>query len=99
MPVIVVELCWQGGLVPKRTDLSIEELADDVLHVVNKLNPGNFFISGHSIGGMITVEIEGRNVHGLRGAIPMEGWRASHLESLQPLVLTLCACGTWLDTW
>jgi len=74
MSVIVVELCWQGGLVPKRTDFSIEELADDVLQVVDKLNTGDFFISGHSIGGMITVEIAGRNVRGLRGAIPMEGW-------------------------
>ena len=74
MPVIVLELCWQGGLVPQRTNLSIEELADDVLHVITELNTGDFFISGHSIGGMITVEIAGRNVRGLRGAIPMEGW-------------------------
>ena len=74
MPVIFVELCWQGGRVPQRTDLSIEELADDVLQVVNKLNTGDFFISGRSIGGMITVEIAGRNVRGLRGAIPIEGW-------------------------
>ena len=74
VPVIVVELCWQGGLVPQRTDLSVEELADDVLQVVTELNTGDFFISGHSIGGMITGEIAGRNVRGLRGAIPMEGW-------------------------
>ena len=74
-PVVVIELCWHGGNVPARLDLSIEELADDVLWVVKKLGLKNYYISGHSIGGMIAVEIAGReNVSGLVGAIPMEGW-------------------------
>ena len=75
LPLVVIELCWQGGHVPPRFDLSIEELAEDVLWVIKKLQLKDFYISGHSIGGMIAVEIAGREkVAGLVGAIAMEGW-------------------------
>jgi len=75
LPIVDIELCWQGGHVPPSFDLSIQELADDVLWVIKKLELKRFFISGHSIGGMIAVEITGRGkVPGLVGAIPMEGW-------------------------
>jgi len=74
LPIVVIELCWQGGHVPPTLDLSIEQLADDVLWVIRKLNLRRFYVGGHSIGGMITVAIAGRNIPGLSGAIPMEGW-------------------------
>jgi pimeloyl-ACP methyl ester carboxylesterase len=74
IPIIVIELCWQGGHVPPTLDLSIEELADDVVWVLKALKVERFYVGGHSIGGMITVELAGRNVPGLMGAIPLEGW-------------------------
>lgn len=74
MPVAVIELRWQGGNQPPNLDMSIEQLADDVLVAVRVLGLERFVISGHSIGGMIAVEIAGRDVPGLVGAIPMEGW-------------------------
>ena len=74
LPIAVIELCWQGGNVPRTLDMTMEECADDVLWVIDRLKLGRFYISGHSIGGMITVEIAGRDVPGLVGAIPMEGW-------------------------
>lgn len=74
LPVVLIELCWQGGNVPPSLDMTIESLADDVLGVVHELALERFYIGGHSIGGMIAVEIAGRKVPGLAGAIPMEGW-------------------------
>lgn len=74
IPVTVILLPWQGGNVPARTDFTMEELADDVLSVIQKLKLDHFVIGGHSIGGMITVEVAGRKVPGMIGAIPMEGW-------------------------
>lgn len=72
--IVVMELCWQGGLVPPTIDLTIEQLADDVLYLIAELGLDRFYISGHSIGGMIAIEIGGRDLPGLVGALPMEGW-------------------------
>ncbi len=74
LPVAVIELCWQGGQSPPSTALSIEQLADDVMWVVEALGLEQFYIGGHSIGGMIAVEIAGREVPGLVGIVAMEGW-------------------------
>jgi pimeloyl-ACP methyl ester carboxylesterase len=74
IPLVVIELCWQGGHIPPTLELSMEQLADDVLWVIAKLKLKRFFVGGHSIGGMITVEIVGRAVPGLVGGIPLEGW-------------------------
>lgn len=74
LPITVIELCWQGGQAPPTLELSIESLADDVLWVVNSLGIDRFYFGGHSIGGMIAVEIAGREVPGLVGVIAMEGW-------------------------
>jgi len=74
LPVVVVELCWQGGQVPPSLELSIEGLADDVLWVMGELGLERFYVGGHSIGGMIAIEIAGRGIPGLLGVLPMEGW-------------------------
>lgn len=72
--IAVIELWWQGGHVPPTLDMTMESISDDVLWAIDKLKLERFYISGHSIGGMIAVEIAGREVPGLVGAIPMEGW-------------------------
>jgi pimeloyl-ACP methyl ester carboxylesterase len=74
IPIVVIELCWQGGQIPPTLNLSIEQLADDVLWVTHVLKLENFYVGGHSIGGMIAVEIAGRDLPELVGAIPIEGW-------------------------
>jgi 3-oxoadipate enol-lactonase len=74
LPIVVIELCWQGGHTPPKLDLSIEQLADDVLWVIDTLKLKSFFVGGHSIGGMIAVEISGLELPGLKGVIAMEGW-------------------------
>ena len=37
LPIVVIELCWQGGHVPPSFDLSIKKLADDVLRVIKRI--------------------------------------------------------------
>lgn len=72
--VVVIELFWQGGRPLLDGPLEIPALADAVLQVIEALRPGPFVLGGISLGGMLAVEIAGRNPAGLIGAIPMEGW-------------------------
>ena len=72
MSVAIVELSWHDGNSPGSLDMTIETLSDEVLRAIRAMDLENFVISGHSIGGMIAVEIAGREVAGLVGAIPME---------------------------
>ncbi len=72
--IAVVELPWQAGNKPPSLELSMEQIADDVLQAIEAMELQRFVVAGHSIGGMIAVEIAGRDVRGLVGAIPMEGW-------------------------
>ncbi|MFO7959014.1 MAG: alpha/beta hydrolase [Candidatus Brocadiia bacterium] len=72
--IIVIELFWQGGRALGDGPLEIPILADAVLQVIAALQPGQFILGGISLGGMITVEIAGRNPADLIAAIPMEGW-------------------------
>ena len=52
----------------------MEQSADDVLKAIESMGIREFVVSGHSIGGMIAVELAGRDIAGLRGSIPLEGW-------------------------
>lgn len=72
--IAVVELPWQGGNRPTTLDMSMEQSANDVLQAIEAMELKRFVVGGHSIGGMIAVEIAGRDVPGLVGAIPVEGW-------------------------
>jgi pimeloyl-ACP methyl ester carboxylesterase len=72
--VIVVELRGHGGSWPPAAEPTMEMLADDVLAVVDALRLRRYYVGGHSIGGMLTIEIAGRRPAQVAGAIPMEGW-------------------------
>lgn len=74
--IVIVESRGQGRSWPPPTpeQASIERYADDVLAVVRELGLGRWHIGGHSLGGMIALEIAGRNPAGLVGAIALEGW-------------------------
>ena len=72
--VAVVELRWQSDHRPPSLEMSMEQISDDVLQAIRAMKLEQFVVAGHSIGGMIAVEIAGRDVPGLVGAIPMEGW-------------------------
>lgn len=72
--LIIVELRGHGDSMPAMVNGTMERFADDVMKVIEHLNLERYFVSGHSIGGMLAVEIAGRNPKGLLGAMPIEGW-------------------------
>jgi len=72
--LIIVELRGHGDSTPATLNGSMELFADDVLKVVEHLKLERYYISGHSIGGMLAVEIAGREPKGLAGSISIEGW-------------------------
>lgn len=74
--VVIIETRGQGRSWPPPTSkqATIESYADDVIEVVRHLKLTNWYISGHSLGGMTAIEIAGRKPAGLRGVITLEGW-------------------------
>lgn len=72
--LIIVELRGHGDSAPATLNGTMALFADDVLKVVGQLKLEHYYIGGHSIGGMLAVEIAGREPAGLAGAIPIEGW-------------------------
>jgi pimeloyl-ACP methyl ester carboxylesterase len=72
--IIIVELRGHGDTTPATLNGSMDLFADDVLKVVAHLKLERYYFSGHSIGGMLAVEIAGREPKGLVGSIPIEGW-------------------------
>ncbi len=72
--ILIVELRGHGGSQPASLSPSMPQFAEDVLSVADALALDRFFVSGHSIGGMLTIEILGRRPHAVLGAIPLEGW-------------------------
>lgn len=72
--IVIVELRGHGDSWPPTLAGSIELFAEDVLRVVDALAVPRFYVGGHSIGGMIAIEIAGRRADTLSGAIAIEGW-------------------------
>lgn len=81
--IVVVELRGHGRSQPAAENPTMESLADDVLAAVDAAIPRNtrFYVSGHSIGGMLTIEIAGRRPSQVAGAIPMEGWAHHQVQN------------------
>jgi pimeloyl-ACP methyl ester carboxylesterase len=80
LQIVVVELRGHGRSGPPTLNGSIEMFADDVLQVVKHLKLSNYLAGGHSIGGMIAIEIAGRNPDGLKGIVSMEGWTKAAVQ-------------------
>ena len=74
LTIMIVELRGHGKSWPPPQNGTIESLADDVLRAVDHERLGKFFIGGHSIGGMIAIEVAGRHPDKAKGIIAIEGW-------------------------
>lgn len=74
--LVIVESRGQGRSwpPPSRAQASIERYASDVLEIVGPAGVSDWFVGGHSLGGMIAIEIARRRPPGLRGVIALEGW-------------------------
>ena len=78
--VVVVDLRGHGGSWPPPENGSIELFAQDVLQVLDQLELSRCFIGGHSIGGMIALEIARVRPEALHGVISIEGWTNHHAQ-------------------
>jgi pimeloyl-ACP methyl ester carboxylesterase len=72
--VVIVELRGQGGSWPPSLSPTMELLAEDVLGVADKLGLSRFYVGGHSLGAMVSIEVAGQRPDAVAGAIPLEGW-------------------------
>jgi pimeloyl-ACP methyl ester carboxylesterase len=81
--LIVIETRGQGRSwpPPAPAQATIEYYADDVLEVARRFAGANWYVSGHSLGGMIVIEVGDRRPAGLRGVIPLEGWAHSRVPA------------------
>lgn len=72
--LVIVELRGHNGSQPPSTNCSMELFAEDVLRVIDTIGLKRYYVGGHSIGGMLPIEIAGRRPDQVAGAIAMEGW-------------------------
>lgn len=74
--LVLVELRGHGKSRPPPLPIysSIEQFTEDVFRVVDDLSLTQFFIGGHSIGGMIALEAGRQRPADVTGIISIEGW-------------------------
>jgi len=71
---VIIELRGHGHSWPPPRRGSVEQFARDVLLVVDHLHIERFFVGGHSIGGMVALQIAALRPHAVKGVISVEGW-------------------------
>lgn len=76
--LVLVELRGHGRSWPPAKDGSIELFAADVLRVADALDLNEFYVGGHSIGGMVALEMGDRRPESVLGVISIEGWTNHH---------------------
>lgn len=74
IPLLLVELRGHGGSWPPPANGSIEQFASDVLRVANKERWRKFYVGGHSIGGMVALEVARVEPRRVAGVLSLEGW-------------------------
>lgn len=79
--LVLVELRGHGQSWPPAADGSIEQFAQDVLRVADHEQRATFYVGGHSIGGMVALEVGNQRPGAVRGIISLEGW--THYRAAQ----------------
>jgi pimeloyl-ACP methyl ester carboxylesterase len=74
LTIMIVELRGHGSSWPPAENGSIPSFANDVLQATSHAGLGRFYVGGHSIGGMIAIEIGGRHPDLVKGILAIEGW-------------------------
>lgn len=74
LTIMIVELRGHGASWPPPENGSIESFAADVLQAIGHAGVRRFYVGGHSIGGMIAIEIGGRHPKQVNGIVAIEGW-------------------------
>ncbi len=78
--ILLAELPGFGKSRPKTMDGTIEQFAAQILEIINAAGIERFYIGGHSIGGMIAVEMLDHAAERLDGVIAIEGWTHYSVE-------------------
>ena len=78
LTLVLVELRGHGRSWPPPTAGSIEQFAADVLQIANRRKFRSFYVGGHSIGGMVALEMGRRWPKRIRGILSIEGWTNYH---------------------
>ena len=72
--IIIIELRGHGNSWPPPLNGTIEQFSKDVIQVIRKLKLKSFFVAGHSIGGMIALQVAKTCPEDVAGVISIEGW-------------------------
>jgi pimeloyl-ACP methyl ester carboxylesterase len=76
--LLIIENRGLGKSWPPPENGSIEQCAQDTLKIVSYLGVENFYIGGHSLGGMISKEVGRVAFDQVKGIISIEGWTSWH---------------------
>ncbi len=80
LSLVLIELRGHGASWPPPVNGSIEQFGADSLKVLDHLGIERFYIGGHSIGGMIALEVGRVAGERVRGILCCEGWTNYHAE-------------------
>ncbi|MCA9097540.1 MAG: alpha/beta hydrolase [Planctomycetaceae bacterium] len=72
--IVLFENRGLGGSWPPPAESSIEQCARDVVTLADALKIESFYVGGHSLGGMISIELAKQIPNRLYGVISIEGW-------------------------
>ena len=76
--LLIIENRGLGKSWPPPENGSIEQVAQDALKIASHLGVERFFIGGHSLGGMISLEVGRVAPDRVKGIISIEGWTSWH---------------------
>lgn len=79
--IILFEHRGLGDSWPPPVESSIEHCARDVVLVIEILKINSCYVGGHSLGGMISIELARQIPDRLRGVISIEGWTHAQAAS------------------
>jgi pimeloyl-ACP methyl ester carboxylesterase len=78
--ILLIELPGFGKSRPRVPDGTIEEFTGQVLKLVDAAGIERFFVGGHSIGGMMAIEMIDHAGKRIDGIISCEGWAHAEVE-------------------
>lgn len=81
LDLAILELPGHGRSWPPTLHGTIEDFAREALRLTDEMGWRSWVAGGHSIGGMIAIELAGQRPRELAGVISLEGW--THHEVLR----------------
>jgi pimeloyl-ACP methyl ester carboxylesterase len=74
LPLLLLEVRGHGQSWPPPANGSIEQFASDVLRAADAEGWREFYVGGHSLGGMVALEIAHMQPNRVAGVLSVEGW-------------------------